>query len=159
VREDGEAWPADTLSGNPPKNSFPPLFLHPRPAWFYAGIEVIYGFKHALMIGAGFRSHTHRGYHYYSYGQARSCGGEKGGEAQVPVLFLHGVGIGLLPYITFVWRLAASGQPVLVFEIKHLGMRWTRDIPTEDEVAEAVVEVAEREGVPRLAVVRREGEG
>ncbi len=28
-----------------------------RPAWFYAGVEVLMGFKHVLMLATGFKAH------------------------------------------------------------------------------------------------------
>ena len=40
----------------------------------------------------------------------------------VPIVFLHGVGVGILPYLPFIARLAASfsGRPVLVLEVPRL---------------------------------------
>ncbi len=51
-----------------------------------------------------------------------------------PVVFLHGVGGGLLPYIPFLLRTTALGRPVLAVEYKHLSMRWTDHIPTAPQV-------------------------
>ena len=41
---------------------------------------------------------------------------------RVPVLFMHGVGVGLLPYLPFVLRIIASGQPVVAVEFVYLGV-------------------------------------
>lgn len=51
-----------------------------------------------------------------------------------PIVFLHGVGAGLLPYIPFLLRVAALGRPVMAVEYKHLSMRWTDFIPTAPQV-------------------------
>jgi hypothetical protein len=51
-----------------------------------------------------------------------------------PIIFLHGVGAGLLPYIPFLLRTTALGRPLLAVEYKHLSMRWTDHIPTAPEV-------------------------
>lgn len=51
-----------------------------------------------------------------------------------PVVFLHGVGAGLLPYIPFLLRVTALGRPVMAVEYKHLSMRWTDFIPTAPQV-------------------------
>lgn len=50
------------------------------------------------------------------------------------MVFLHGVGAGLLPYIPFLLRVTALGRPVLAVEYKHLSMRWTDFIPTAPQV-------------------------
>ena len=51
-----------------------------------------------------------------------------------PIVFLHGVGAGLLPYIPFLLRVTALDRPVLAVEYKHLSMRWTDFIPTAPQV-------------------------
>jgi hypothetical protein len=55
-----------------------------------------------------------------------------------PVVFLHGVGGGLLPYIPFLLRVTALERPVMAVEYKHLSMRWTDHIPTAPEVWQTV---------------------
>lgn len=71
---------------------------------------------------------------------------------QVPILFLHGVGLGLFPYIVFVARLTLTGQPVIAFECDHLGMRWVPRIPDADEVVHNIIAVLEKHGVPCACV-------
>ena len=55
-----------------------------------------------------------------------------------PIVFLHGVGAGLLPYIPFLLRVTALDRPVLAVEYKHLSMRWTDFIPTAPQVGAGV---------------------
>ena len=55
-----------------------------------------------------------------------------------PILLLHGVGMGLLPYINFVRAIVASGTPLLAPEYKHVSMRLCNMIPTADQVATTV---------------------
>jgi hypothetical protein len=38
----------------------------------------------------------------------------------MPIVFLHGVGAGLLPYLTIIFRLAALGQPMILPHSKHV---------------------------------------
>lgn len=59
-------------------------------------------------------------------------------NSRVPILFLHGVGAGLLPYIPFIHRLMSLGHPLIAVEYRHLAMRWTYFVPTVDEVAEGM---------------------
>jgi pimeloyl-ACP methyl ester carboxylesterase len=75
-------------------------------------------------------------------GGATSASG--GGEADAgdgddaPVVFLHGIGLGLTPYLRLLQRLvAASGgrRPVYAVQYKHVSMRLTSTIPAPQEVA------------------------
>jgi len=74
-------------------------------------------------------------------------------RAQVPILFCHGVGLGLAPYVPLVQRLAATGRPVIALEFKHLAMRWTRRVPTVEEVADSLVALLGALGAARCDAV------
>ena len=131
-----------------------------RPMVFYFGIEMLFAIKHVMLLGTGFSSYRHRGYTFYTYGmqlgerqRVHPSSTAAAPDAQVPILFLHGVGIGLLPYAPFVFRLAAAGQPLLAIESSHLGMRWVSHCPSEDEVAEAIDEILDQCKVTTAAVV------
>ena len=128
-----------------------------RPMIFYLGIEVAYLVKHLLMLGAGFKAHSLQGYTYYTRGMESSQDKRREKQQDVkekcPILFLHGVGLGLLPYITFVFRLAATDHPVVAVESCHLGMRWVAEVPSEDEVVDAIVKILDRLELTSTAVV------
>lgn len=123
-----------------------------RPMCFYLGIEIVYLVKHLLMLGAGFKAGSHCGYNYYTRG-LNSSQSESSNEQNSPILFIHGVGLGLLPYITFLLRLAATDHPVIAVESSHLGMRWVENIPSEDEVVDVIVEILNRLELQSTAVV------
>jgi hypothetical protein len=108
-----------------------------RPLGFYLSMEAAALLRDASLRAMGFRRGDCMGLTYYSRpGTAAAAGtganaagaaaggagaGEGGGaEARqqqgeeeqgqdVPLLLLHGVGMGLLPYITFLANLAATG--------------------------------------------------
>lgn len=48
------------------------------------------------------------------------------GQNTTPLVFLHGVGLGLLGYLPLVAKLAATGRPLLVPLSKHVSMRLTQ---------------------------------
>jgi hypothetical protein len=52
------------------------------------------------------------------------------GDDAPPIVFLPGVGMGLVPYLPFLAGLAATGRRIIAFEFKHVAMRWTHHIPT-----------------------------
>lgn len=56
--------------------------------------------------------------------------------SQAPLLLLHGVGLGLLPYIPLVMRLVATGRPLVAVESPHLSMRLVGDVPEVDTVVD-----------------------
>ncbi|KAG1674453.1 hypothetical protein FOA52_003058 [Chlamydomonas sp. UWO 241] len=85
--------------------------------------------------------------------KAADSGGGGSGADTTPILFFHGIGLGLLPYLTFVWRLASTGHPVVAVECNHLGMRWVDSVPTEDDVVDVIVRILDAEAVPAVAVV------
>ncbi|MEW5297119.1 MAG: hypothetical protein WDW38_005931 [Sanguina aurantia] len=73
--------------------------------------------------------------------------------SDAPLLFLHGVGLGLLPYITLIMRLVATGRPVLAVESPHLSMHLVEDVPEVDTVVEALVEILDGLQLPSVGVV------
>ncbi|KXZ52317.1 hypothetical protein GPECTOR_10g949 [Gonium pectorale] len=136
-----------------------------RPLFFYAGVELLILLKHVMMLAAGFRAHMHSGMRYYTYGlpaptaggaanALRSPGGRgrRQAAATAPVLFLHGVGLGILPYLNFLLRLSSLGRPVVAVEVRHLSMRACWEVPEEDEVVARVFGALQRHGVQQVHV-------
>ncbi|MEW5313243.1 MAG: hypothetical protein WDW38_004827 [Sanguina aurantia] len=79
---------------------------------------------------------------------------EMGGTAEaLPIVFAHGVGMGLLPYLCFMISLAATGRPILAFEFKHISQRWCRAVPSPNTLAIAMMEVLRQHGYHRAAFV------
>lgn len=70
------------------------------------------------------RCYTFNDYVYYTYGlpplQPEGCCGEgrQCSNQRAPILFLHGVGLGLLPYVPFLSRLVATGHPIVAVEFR-----------------------------------------
>ncbi|WIA11764.1 hypothetical protein OEZ85_011858 [Tetradesmus obliquus] len=75
------------------------------------------------------------------------------GGNEVPLVLLHGIGMGLIPYISLLFNMAATGRPLLALEFKHVSMRWVLWVPTVDEVAEVLVAIMQREGLERCCLV------
>jgi hypothetical protein len=121
-----------------------PLRASYRPACFYMATEALHLLGHGALLAAGFRPGQHAGFTYYTFGMpaaaaqpAGSRGGGQGGGGQqqqeaaaaqqeAPLLFLHGVGLGLLPYLDLLLGLAAIGRPLLAPQFRHVSLRWSR---------------------------------
>lgn len=56
-----------------------------------------------------------------------------------PIVFLHGVGLGILPYLDFIASLACTGHPMLIVEYRHVAMRLVTSVPSCEEVAAVVI--------------------
>jgi hypothetical protein len=128
------------------------LRCHYRPFIFYLVIEILFLIKHVAMLAAGFTSHHIKGHTYYLSPNftSRTCTSD---EDSVPFLFLHGVGLGLMPYLGFVFQLVATGRPVLAVESPHLGMRWVKCIPSEEQVTELIIEVLDKHQIDQVSCV------
>ena len=100
-------------------------------------IEYLTLIKHLILLSVGCKYGNIAGLNYYTYGLGDTKPGSRGGAVnggssmtaavasdppRVPVLFMHGVGVGLLPYLPFVLRIIASGQPVVAVEFVYLGV-------------------------------------
>ncbi len=76
-----------------------------------------------------------------------------GSAGRTPILFVHGVGLGVLPYLNFLLRLSSLDRPVVAVEVRHLSMRVCLDVPEEDEVVAGIAAALARHGVRRAHVV------
>ena len=104
-----------------------------RPLTFYLGIEILYLAKHYLLLLLGFRHRKFRNQNLYSFGDTATAACSK---KPAPIVFLHGVGLGILPYIPLLQRMRGTGHSVIALESCHLGMRWVGRVPPDDEVVQ-----------------------
>jgi pimeloyl-ACP methyl ester carboxylesterase len=130
-----------------------PVRAHWRPLAFYLGTEVIALAKHCAMLAAGWKAGKTAapdggggGATYYTYGDVTN-------SSTPPILFCHGVGLGLAPYVPLVQRLAATGRPMIAVEFKHLAMRWTERVPTVEDAATELASILKQLNVPRVDAI------
>eukprot|EP00878_Enallax_costatus_P008311 GHUV01008689.1.p1 GENE.GHUV01008689.1~~GHUV01008689.1.p1 ORF type:complete len:717 (+),score=294.35 GHUV01008689.1:916-3066(+) len=128
-----------------------------RPLGFYLFMEVAAFVGNLALRAAGFKQATYMGITYFTRNprtapqQAADESGNSGDEA--PLVLLHGIGMGLIPYISLLFNMAATGRPVLALQMKHISMRWVLWVPTVDEVAEVLVGILRREHVDHCCLV------
>ncbi|CAK0802182.1 unnamed protein product [Prorocentrum cordatum] len=63
----------------------------------------------------------------------------RGGRA--PIVFCHGLGIGVLAYVDFVLELGSSGSEMFLLDMKHISLRQNVDIPSSRETVACVVDM------------------
>ena len=83
--------------------------------------------------------------HYWYRGDPTEEGEE--GEA---VVFLHGLGVGITPYLSFLDMLSKSTHgKLVVVELPYVGLQFAPSVPTADEVVEELERIHTRHGVGR----------
>lgn len=70
-----------------------------------------------------------------------------------PYVFLHGIALGMQPYVGMVQRLAATGRPVIILEARHLALRVCSAVPTVDVMADTLVDVLKQHKVSSVHLV------
>ncbi|KAG2439527.1 hypothetical protein HXX76_004880 [Chlamydomonas incerta] len=207
----GVSFP-DADPGAQPGAARPPMMSHLwqpvrafwRPLGFYAGVELLVGLKHVMLLAAGFRPYRVGGLRYYTYGlpplppaeaapeaaaarvaaarrereqegrpaapaapaaaapaaapprrggRREAAGAGAAEAAEAPLLFLHGVGLGLLPYLNFLLQLCCLGRPAVAVEVRHLSMRACWEVPEEDEIVDWVAAALDAHGLASVHVV------
>jgi hypothetical protein len=127
-----------------------PLRASYRPAFFYLATEALHLLGHGALLAAGFRAGQHGGFTYFTFGMPSAAGAAAAGapcsssssqlqqpsassrhccpapQQPAPLLFLHGVGLGLVPYLDLLLGLAATGRPLLAPQYSHVSLRWSR---------------------------------
>ncbi|GMH46108.1 hypothetical protein BSKO_14072 [Bryopsis sp. KO-2023] len=142
-----------------------PVHSFYRPMCFYLLMEFLGILAHSIMNATGFVQHQHAGYTYFTFAgdpdtarltrhsrrhsvhsnpmRRLSVMGNPLPEPK-PIVFLHGVGVGILPYLDFIQALVCTGHPVIVVEYRHVAMRLCIKIPTCDEVAAGVASILDQ---------------
>jgi pimeloyl-ACP methyl ester carboxylesterase len=76
-------------------------------------------------------------------------------KSTVPVVFLHGVGFGTLPYLHFIRSLmkACPQSPYILLEMPHVALRLCREAEAVDDVATAAVAAVHKLGFKQACFV------
>ncbi|KAI8613582.1 hypothetical protein BC830DRAFT_1131575 [Chytriomyces sp. MP71] len=75
-------------------------------------------------------------------------------KAPFPIVFFHGIGCGLFPYLHFVSQLLLkTNQPIFLVELPHVGMRLIEHVPTLQQLIDGVEGMLERHGCAEAVFV------
>ncbi|KAG2443844.1 hypothetical protein HXX76_002187 [Chlamydomonas incerta] len=141
-----------------------PLTASYRPLVFYILMEAVAAATHVALRLMGFRAATtpNSCAQVYVWTPPAAAAAEPKATADAdaeetePLVFLHGIGLGLTPYVRMLGRLvagAAGRRAVYAVQYKHVSMRLTTRIPAPHEVAADVGAFLMREGVTRMSVL------
>ncbi|CAI5496446.1 unnamed protein product [Closterium sp. Naga37s-1] len=137
-----------------------------HPLFVYAWGHMVAWLTWLCLALLGFRRHVSpSGLHYFhrpgwkeqkgSKAHKVEAEAESGAEGYDAVVFIHGLGIGLTPYLAFIHMLLAAfgSKPFIVVELPHLACQLTSASPTIEEVSAALVETLCKHGYKRVAYV------
>ncbi|BDA49445.1 hypothetical protein COCOBI_14-0620 [Coccomyxa sp. Obi] len=82
-------------------------------------------------------------------------GGDISDPGPRPVFFLHGVGLGMVPYLGLIYQTAVAcpRSPIILLEAPHVGLRLQLRAREVDEVANAAAAILWRHGFPEACFV------
>lgn len=69
-----------------------------------------------------------------------------GDRSKKPIIFIHGIGPGFLPYIKFVHNLLHLGAPVFCVEQPHVAMRCIEQVPTMQDTVRDIERMLHHHG-------------
>jgi hypothetical protein len=149
------------------KLSLDPLRCLHRPLLFYACIAAFQQLATVLLSVWGFRRHTSRGVSYWylqpeaakkqdvgsaedsilAAGQSKNGHQAKHSTERAPLLFFHGIGIGLLPYLPLLAQMLHRGQGAVLIEIPAISMSMVEHNPQMHHVVAAVDNIVSLHGI------------
>jgi len=117
-----------------------------RPLLFYVGVRTLNLVHGILLRLRGFHRGHHEGlwYWYRLPGSGTKSSGDSE-EPTEPLVFFHGIGLGLVLYLPLLLRLPAQSQ--VLFEMPWISMNPFADIPSSTQYARWVVEALEKHDV------------
>ena len=137
-------------------NADPPsTHIKPRPLFYYAVTDGLLGglVTPHKMRSRGFKYHVAEGLTYwYHPGSPTTCpdGRPRDSPACTPLVFVHGVGLGPLPYVGFIEQLSEqSAGPVMIIELPFVAQRLSGLFknPQHDSTVQAIECSMTRHGI------------
>eukprot|EP01031_Cornospumella_fuschlensis_P032819 gene32819-39679_t len=133
-----------------------PVFATQRPFVFYASIFLVHGVVHWLLFLAGFRregsccSATQNIYHRPR--RTGSSDGEGKTVNRLPVVFVHGIGVGFVHYL-YLFRQLPRDSDVFLVEWPYVTMRMATKGPRAHEAVQSVLRALNMHGHQRATFI------
>ena len=123
-----------------------PVSLCHRPLFFYAAVKCLDVAARSALWNAGFIRSTDRGVITYL---------KQGSRNETPLVFFHGIGIGLFPYIRLIWAMVAKfpHRTIILFEKTSISMRLDRTLLLPEEYAHKIHFKLKEARIEKIVVV------
>lgn len=96
-----------------------------------------------MLYKLGFRRHRTGKITYWRRPALSGC------QASLPVVFVHGIGMGLFTYWSFVHALAGLPAEVFLVELPHASLKICEMVPADQQAVSALVKMLARHGHQR----------
>lgn len=129
------------ISRNRMRLHYDPVLAYSKPLWYYAGVQSLDFLSDMILRSIGFTRKKAGVLSYWILNNEAigNAGGDSNRDkSEAPLMFIHGVGIGLATYITFIVKLviakkrclslASTHQPIILLELPHVSMKLNVDI-------------------------------
>jgi len=114
--------------------SIEPVQYHHKPLLFYLSTRFILGSLGSMnLVDSGFSRRNAGALNYW----VRIPESEEG-KARLPIVFVHGVGVGLVTYMSFVRKLVDNDCPILCVELPFVSMEIDSRVPSIDQQVASV---------------------
>lgn len=133
-----------------------PVQAYHRPFAFYLFIFALTYVNGIIMRAWGFKKHGAEIQSSLSFWWNDAANPERsericywfrdGDRSKKPIVFVHGIGPGLLLYLRLVYQLVALGAPVFCVELPYVAMRCVEDVPTMQETVRDVERMLQHHG-------------
>lgn len=122
-----------------------------RPLIFYLSIYALRQLHGLILLARGFRRGRHQGLRYWHRLSQETSSNASDGEGTEPLIFFHGIGIGLVMYTPLLLRLPSHQQ--VLFEMPWISMNPWAQIPSPHEYSRWVVEALQSHGIQRCVAL------
>ena len=130
-----------------------PVVVAHRPLIYYIVLMTINLGNSIFLYSMGFRRHPvkNSAFMYWSYtpppGDIINHRCKQ--EGTPPIVFVHGLGIGLAQYVHVIFQLMKLHQPLLLVEVLHISSQLHGNVPERNHVVEALQEMLTTNGFSR----------
>lgn len=123
-----------------------PVEIFHRPLIFYASIKTVTFFTGCALWKAGFEQTNDKGIITYI---------KRGTSNEPPIVFFHGIGIGLSPYLRFIYSIMERfpDRTIILFEKGAISMQLASHYLLPEQYAKKVHEKIRAEGIDQIVVV------
>ncbi|KAI9343592.1 hypothetical protein BDR26DRAFT_858382 [Obelidium mucronatum] len=148
--------------------SYNPVNAYPKPLAFYACISLVESIGHLLFSFLGFKRIVSRDrryvfhpldpdtdVHYWVLQPLKKKEAVSTSEKTLPIVFFHGIGCGLFPYINFVMEMSKLSPNTTIFlvELPHVAMRFVERVPSMEQTVSEVENMLDMFGYKKAMVV------
>eukprot|EP00124_Ichthyophonus_hoferi_P000759 Ihof_evm1s31 gene=Ihof_evmTU1s31 len=136
------------------QHTLDPLPVYPMPFLLFACTLAIHSVASLLMLGLRFERLYLRVNKYKLYYWHRPQSTHLTSEPIAkPLVFLHGIGVGLFPYFPMLMSMWRDGRAVVCLDMPYVGMSPVEEVPSMDDMADGLSRIIIRHRLGKCSFV------